>query len=194
MAETTEQKGTNLLVALDGSDMCDHVIDWCAKHFSGKTDKIHMVHVVEYSLATVNPRTEFGLDYSELDEVNLATKVKQKAYNKGRKHLEKCGNRFASQGVKSVESKVLLAHPSKSVKGLLCEHADNLKPDVIVCGSRGKGYMGRLFLGSVSDYLMHNAKCTVMVIKDEGVPKPGAKEKKMDEDVPKPGAKEKKIG
>mmetsp|Transcript_11311 Transcript_11311/g.21700 ORF Transcript_11311/g.21700 Transcript_11311/m.21700 type:complete len:180 (-) Transcript_11311:97-636(-) len=138
MAETTEQKGTNLLVALDGSDMCDHVIDWCAKHFSGKTDKIHMVHVVEYSLATVNPRTEFGLDYSELDEVNLATKVKQKAYNKGRKHLEKCGNRFASQGVKSVESKVLLAHPSKSVKGLLCEHADNLKPDVIVCGSRGQ--------------------------------------------------------
>jgi len=107
--------------------------------------------------------------------------------------LEKCGNRFASQGVKSVESKVLLAHPSKSVKGLLCEHADNLKPDVIVCGSRGKGYMGRLFLGSVSDYLMHNAKCTVMVIKDEGVPKPGAKEKKMDEGVPKPGAKEKKM-
>uniref|UniRef100_A0A7S4DLY4 UspA domain-containing protein n=1 Tax=Lotharella globosa TaxID=91324 RepID=A0A7S4DLY4_9EUKA len=199
MAESSKQE-MNLLVALDGSDMSEHVIDWCAKRFTGKTDKamtppnnenvsmkvkicisyhhqIHMVHVVEYSLVTVLPSTDLGLAYDDLEEGSIAEKVKQGAHKKGVKYLEKCKDRFESKGVKSVDAKVLLAHPSKSVKTLLCEYADKLKPDVIVCGSRGMGYMGRTFLGSVSDYLMHNVKCSVMVVKEVDVPKPPAEEK-----------------
>jgi len=33
------------------------------------------------------------------------------------------------------------------------------------------GAIGRAFLGSVSDYLMHNASCTVMVVKADQIKK-----------------------
>jgi len=63
------------------------------------------------------------------------------------------------------ELKLLLVHPSTSVKGAICNYTDDIKPDLVVCGSRGMGAMGRAFLGSTSDYLMHNAKCSTMIVK-----------------------------
>ena len=39
------------------------------------------------------------------------------------------------------------------------------KIDLIVIGSRGKGPTKEIFLGSVSNYVVHKAKCPVMIIK-----------------------------
>jgi len=37
--------------------------------------------------------------------------------------------------------------------------------DLIVVGSHGRGAVGRLFLGSVSDYVVRHARCPVMVVR-----------------------------
>lgn len=57
----------------------------------------------------------------------------------------------------------------KIVKGdareALCEAVRKVGPDFLVIGSHGYGTFKRTFLGSVSDYCVHNAKCPVMIVK-----------------------------
>jgi nucleotide-binding universal stress UspA family protein len=49
----------------------------------------------------------------------------------------------------------------------LCELAEDLSASAIVMGSRGRGGIKRAFLGSVSDYVVRNAPCTVVITKPD---------------------------
>ncbi len=48
---------------------------------------------------------------------------------------------------------------------LICDIAEMEKVDMLIIGSRGLGALGRLVLGSVSDYIMHHAPCPVLVMR-----------------------------
>ena len=45
--------------------------------------------------------------------------------------------------------------------------ANEWRPDVIVVGSHGRGFWGRLTLGSVSDAIIHHAPCSVLTVRPE---------------------------
>ena len=45
----------------------------------------------------------------------------------------------------------------------LIEHADDWKPDLLVVGSHGRSLLGRFFLGSVSQHVLHDAHCSVRI-------------------------------
>jgi nucleotide-binding universal stress UspA family protein len=45
----------------------------------------------------------------------------------------------------------------------ICQLAAELSAQAIVVGSRGRGGLKRVFLGSVSDYVVRNAPCSVVV-------------------------------
>lgn len=47
----------------------------------------------------------------------------------------------------------------------LCDAVKKVGADFLVIGSHGYGTFKRAFLGSVSDYCAHHAKCAVMIIK-----------------------------
>lgn len=50
---------------------------------------------------------------------------------------------------------------------MILEAARAFKPDVIVMGSHGRGPVGRLVLGSVSDKVLHNWDGAVLVIRPQ---------------------------
>ncbi|KAL0374733.1 UNVERIFIED_CONTAM: Universal stress protein A-like protein [Sesamum radiatum] len=50
-------------------------------------------------------------------------------------------------------------------KEMICDVAEQMQIDLIAIGSRGLGKIKRAFMGSVSDYVTHHAKCPVLVIK-----------------------------
>ncbi|RAL52953.1 hypothetical protein DM860_007721 [Cuscuta australis] len=50
-------------------------------------------------------------------------------------------------------------------KDTICEAAEAMHIDVLVVGSRGLGKIKRAFLGSVSDYCAHHARCPVLIVK-----------------------------
>jgi nucleotide-binding universal stress UspA family protein len=45
--------------------------------------------------------------------------------------------------------------------------AHEMNAEVLVIGSSGKGWVSRLFGGSVSDYVVHHAPCPVMLIRHD---------------------------
>ena len=65
----------------------------------------------------------------------------------------------AALGVESAETLVLEGSPGRA----LCDYAASARADVIVIGTRGRGGIKRALLGSVSDYIVRNAPCPVVV-------------------------------
>ncbi|OMO68721.1 Universal stress protein A [Corchorus olitorius] len=50
-------------------------------------------------------------------------------------------------------------------KDKICEISEEMNVDLLVVGSRGLGKIKRAFLGSVSDYCAHHAKCPTLIVK-----------------------------
>ncbi|KAI3988538.1 hypothetical protein MKX01_026352 [Papaver californicum] len=50
-------------------------------------------------------------------------------------------------------------------KDMICQAAEQMHADLVVVGSRGLGKIKRAFLGSVSDYCAHHAKCPIIIVK-----------------------------
>lgn len=59
----------------------------------------------------------------------------------------------------------------KAIKGYaknkILEEAEKWGADLIVVGSVGHNFLSRFFLGSVSEAIVHHAKCSVLVIREE---------------------------
>uniref|UniRef100_A0A7N2N4P1 UspA domain-containing protein n=1 Tax=Quercus lobata TaxID=97700 RepID=A0A7N2N4P1_QUELO len=48
---------------------------------------------------------------------------------------------------------------------VICDAVEKHQASVLVAGSHGYGVIKRAVIGSVSDYCLHNARCTVMIVK-----------------------------
>jgi nucleotide-binding universal stress UspA family protein len=62
-------------------------------------------------------------------------------------------------GIGDAEKRVLDGDPGSAI----CAFASELDANALVMGSRGRGGIKRALLGSVSDYVVRNAPCTVMI-------------------------------
>jgi nucleotide-binding universal stress UspA family protein len=49
----------------------------------------------------------------------------------------------------------------------ILEEAAEWQPNMIVVGSHGRGFWGRMTLGSVSDSVMHHAPCPVLIARSK---------------------------
>lgn len=60
-----------------------------------------------------------------------------------------------------VSKEVVMGAPSR----VIIEIAKEWGADLIVVGSHGRGFWGRVMLGSVSDAVLHHAPCSVLVVR-----------------------------
>jgi len=91
--------------------------------------------------------------------------LKQRAMDSGNGLLKRLQKRANELGF-SAETELLEdKHLSPCSKDTILDYLTESQPSMLVCGSRGMGPMSRLLIGSVSDYLVHNAPCSVVVVK-----------------------------
>ncbi len=64
----------------------------------------------------------------------------------------------------NVETAVVLGNP----KTAIVEEATSWAADLIVLGSHGYGFWERMLLGSVSNYVVHHAPCSVLIVRNKG--------------------------
>ncbi len=90
--------------------------------------------------------------------------------------LEKEMRAMAEQAITQAEQKISQSFPalkenlstcvlSGSPEQAIVEEAENWGADLIVVGSHGYGFWERMFLGSVSNAIVHHAPCSVLVVR-----------------------------
>lgn len=77
-----------------------------------------------------------------------------------KKHLEQIKARATQQGV---ETTVLLETGAPAESSIAV--AERVNASVIIVGTSGKTVLDRVLIGSVSDHVVHNSHCTVIVVK-----------------------------
>ena len=73
----------------------------------------------------------------------------------------------AHQAGINAEFRQIAGSPGRNI----CRLAWSWQADLIVVGNRGRSGVGELFLGSVSNYVLHHAPCSVLTVKGASVAK-----------------------
>lgn len=149
----------SFLVAIDGSSVHQKVIDKVIELATpGKTYVI---------LLTVMEPLESYLPPVLLptgDWVSLPLPVHEETEKKLRESvslvLKQASDRLASHNIANA-TRIETGNPRE----VICHVAGEVKPTVLILGSRGLGSIERLMLGSVSDYVVHHAPCPVLIVR-----------------------------
>ena len=147
-----ERFPTRVLLATDGSEDAA-AATWAAAHIARRSGaELHLVHVSEF----VAPREFVG--------VALRLKSPFVSAERGRQLLEE-----QEAIVREAGGAVAVSHlkTGPPVEGIL-KVCYEVGADLVVVGSRGLGGVKRLLLGSVSEGLVHHARCPVLVMRPGG--------------------------
>jgi nucleotide-binding universal stress UspA family protein len=142
-----------IVLATDGSDGAS-LAARAAADLSWKTGaQLHVAHAWRHRVQALGYPTVAWTDYSYLDEREARRVLLTQA-----DALEAAGDLF-------VEPHLLQGSPVDAILDL-CEE---LRPGLLVMGSRGLGPVGRLLVGSVSEGVVHHARCPVLVLRGDDV-------------------------
>ncbi|KAL6559092.1 hypothetical protein OROHE_006461 [Orobanche hederae] len=162
--EGINNKRMSVLVAIDDSNESFHALEWVldnkilmrgapvsdVEYETPQQDSevITIAHVVEPLPRYAYPGG-YVLESSNKAQEQNAARILSRAF-------EMCRE-------KSVKAKTIILEGDP--KDRICRAVEEMNVDLLVVGSRGLGQIKRAFLGSVSDYCAHHAKCAVLVVK-----------------------------
>lgn len=144
-----------VIIAIDGSEFSDAAVAKYCSVIAGKNDEVKILTVVE-------PMTHIvGAPFGVVDEY-YDTYIRE-ARNESSGHLEKAKSTVFKclKGDRNISTELVVGSPSRAV----VETAGEWKADLIVMGSHGRGFWQRVYLGSVSNSVVHNAPCSVLVVR-----------------------------
>lgn len=128
----------NILLATDGKPHSDKAVNFAIEYAMRFNSALFPVYVV-------SPKP--GEDREKIIKTGMAV-------------LEDVKKKAAEQGV--IATGLLEAgSPYEAIMAV----ADRVKADVIIVGTSGKTVIDRVLIGSVSEYIVRNARCTVIVVK-----------------------------
>jgi nucleotide-binding universal stress UspA family protein len=148
-----------ILIATDGSEYSSRAVEKCCEILvGGRGPEMRVVSVYEAQVPMASEPFAISADYYQrLDE--LARKRAEMAADEAQEAImQRCGD-----GAAELSSQVLFGRPAE----MIIEEAGRWGADIIVVGSHGRGFWGRLTLGSVSDAVVHHAPCSVLVVRGE---------------------------
>jgi len=139
---------TNILVAIDGSDASQRAFIRAVEEAKVWNARLHVIYIVETGL------------FSSLPADNTVEIMYRVLETEGNAVLEKAKKYAAGNGVTAI-THMKQGHAGSEVVTL----AEKEKADLIIVGSHGKSQADRLFIGSVSTYIVSNSKVTTMVVR-----------------------------
>ncbi|GLJ09325.1 hypothetical protein SUGI_0106660 [Cryptomeria japonica] len=149
-------KQRKIMVAVDESEESMYALSWALDFLFVQTkDTLILLHA--QPLPRVYTATD-GTGYIFTYDIMQSMEKYQK--NITENVLEKAKRICTGKNV-CVETRVGVG----DARDVTCEEVDKVEPDLLVLGSHGYGAIKRAFLGSVSDYCAHNAKCPVLIVK-----------------------------
>ncbi len=158
-------KINNILYATDLSKKSAYAFRYAANSAEHHEAKIHILHVLETEQAKPSP---FGVDllpqFPQTDLDEAYSKKKNAVREEIRKRLED----FCKRELKNKPASVTTVYSIQVVEGdpagEILEKVDQLKVDMVIMGTHGKGLLAPSFLGSVAEKVLNRVKIPVFVI------------------------------
>jgi nucleotide-binding universal stress UspA family protein len=154
----------NILVALDDSYHAPHVFETALTLAKAMGSRLMILHVLSSSDKT-SPNLPIMIDspYYSAGISSSAWEAYQDLWQKyeeqGLAMLQSCTETALKTGV-TAEFSQKVGSPDR----VICELAHHLNSDLIVLGRRGYFGLNEFILGSVSNYVLHHAACSVFVV------------------------------
>ena len=171
----------NILISLDGSKPADAALAIAIDVARTYGARLHVVHVLlrEYAIDDLREVAERAGVIGEVSEELSHVEVVPAGFAPGADvpivvipdaALEKLGDLLLakgraaakSAGLQNLETRIIDDEPAPGILGYAAEQGI----DLIVTGSRGRGPLKTLILGSVSHDLIEGAKCPCLIVKE----------------------------
>ena len=134
-----------IVVPIDGSDPSLRALN----------EALLLAKKLEYSLECM-----YVVEPMRVLDYGVMQSVKHDLFEKGAKILATAKRKASQKGVKYKEQ-ITMGDPDH----IIVDYAKQIKPGMVVIGSRGMGGPKELFLGSVSNYVVHKSPFPVLVVK-----------------------------
>ncbi len=146
-----------ILIATDGSEFGDAAVEKiCEMIDETKKFEIRIVSAYQHPLMVAAAPYPIPIGYNP----DVEKEMSESAAKAVAQAAEKIGSRF--YGLKeNLTTCVLSGLPERGI----VEEAEKWGADLIVVGSHGYGFWERMFVGSVSNAVVHHAPCSVMVVR-----------------------------
>ncbi|KAJ0053124.1 hypothetical protein Pint_00981 [Pistacia integerrima] len=153
----TTEKPT-MLVGIDDSHHSLYALEWTLDHFftifpSNPPFKLVVLHAKALPSSVVGLAGPGAVDIVPIVDADLKKTAARVA--------EAAKQMCSSKSVHDVQFEVMEGDP----RNVLCEAVEKYHASMLVLGSHGYGAIKRAVLGSVSDYCVHHAHCTVTIVK-----------------------------
>ena len=150
-----------ILVAIDSSPMGKPIFDKALDLAKSTGASMMLLHVLSYEDGMPMP-TSFGREYYT-GLSSKALEIYQQQYKESENQSLKLLQILASQAISAgISTEFSQNHGSPGQT--ICDLALNWQADLIVMGRRGRSGINELILGSVSNYVLHHACCSVLVV------------------------------
>jgi nucleotide-binding universal stress UspA family protein len=136
-----------ILFASDFSESSTKALAYAKKLAHHFESVVTAVHVVDLSVATQSTDATVGMPLRELRE-------------HGEKGIRQVRHELRQSGIME---KGMVLTASSAAAGII-EFAQEMSPDMIVLGTRGKGNLDRFILGSTSEDVLRHVTCPVLTI------------------------------
>ena len=146
-----------ILLATDGSKFSTAAVEECKKYIeSGMATEVRIVAVYEAQIPIVAEPMAMASDcYQKLNDF-ARDRTREAAYQARERLLE-----VKTERAVEITTETEMENPSSFIP----KAAKAWGADLIIVGSHGRGFLGRLALGSVSDAVVHSAPCSVLVVR-----------------------------
>jgi len=150
-----------ILVAIDSSPMGKTIFDKALDLAKSTGAGMMLLHVLSYEDGMPMP-TSFGREYYT-GLSSKALEIYQQQYKESENQSLKLLQILASQAISAgISTEFSQNHGSPGQT--ICDLAFNWQADLIVMGRRGRSGINELILGSASNYVLHHACCSVLVV------------------------------
>ena len=139
---------SKVLVPVDGSDHSLRALDHALFLAKATGSKVAAIHVME------KPPTMY------VESQKLLNDIMAKYKTESTKVLDRCKELAAQKGIK-IETVIADGDAATNITN----YAKKEGSDIIVIGNRGLGRFKEMVVGSVSNKVLHHAKCSVLIVK-----------------------------
>ncbi|HBB33835.1 MAG TPA: universal stress protein [Cyanobacteria bacterium UBA8803] len=157
-----------ILVAMDSSGIGSHVFEQALSLAKALNVHLMLLHVLSPEEDNSPGLPGFsGVDYYpwSLNDVSISYRQQWDEFES--ECLELLRSRTAEASAAGVKAEFIQVPGSAGET--VCNIAKNWEADLIVIGHRGLSGLQELFLGSVSNYVLHHAPCSVLTVQSKVV-------------------------